>query len=285
MERKVLGKGISALIPEKELGKEERILFVSPEQIKPNPFQPREIFNNQGMEDLIQSVKEKGLIQPLLVRRRGGDYELIAGERRLRAAKFLDIKEVPVIIKDVEDRDSLELALIENIQREDLNPIEEARAYQYLIDKFGITQERLSEVLGKARATIANTLRLLKLPQEIQEEIRKGRISFAHGRTLLEIADPNQQRRLAREIIAKGLSVRQLESLTRLHPARASRHRSKHTAVREPLVTILEEELQQFLATKVRVIKGKKRGRIQIEFYSAEDLQRIRGKILGGKQA
>jgi len=285
MERKVLGKGISALIPEKESGKEEKVLYVSPEEIKPNPLQPREIFDTQGMEDLIQSIKEKGLIQPLLVRRRQDAYELIAGERRLRAAKSLGIKEIPVIIKNVEDQDSLELALIENIQRENLNPIEEARAYQYLVEKFKITQERLSEVLGKARTTVANTLRLLNLPQEIQEEMRKGRISFAHGRVLLEINDANQQRRLSRDIISKGLSVRELENLVKAHPLRTRKVQPRQAHGREPYLVVLEEELQHLLATRVRIARRQKRGHITIEFYSQEDLERIMSRLRGGKTA
>src|SRR3989338_8582272 len=149
MERKALGKGISALIPEKETGRRVEIIYVQTDQIKPNPFQPREDFDTQSIEELAQSIREKGVIQPLLARRRGDAYELIAGERRLRAANLMGLKEIPILVKDVEDRDSLELALIENVQREGLNPIEEAHAYQYLIDKFQVTQEKISAVLGK----------------------------------------------------------------------------------------------------------------------------------------
>jgi ParB family chromosome partitioning protein len=282
MERKALGKGIGALIPEKETGAQEKILYVKVDQIKPSPFQPRENFDHQSMEELTQSIREKGIIQPIVVRRRGDYYELIAGERRFRAAKFLNIKEIPVIIRDAEDEDSLELSLIENIQRQDLNPIEEARAYQYLIDKFQVTQEKLSEVLGKSRATVANILRLLKLPQEIQEEIKKGRISFAHGRALLELDDQNQQRRLVQEIIAKGLSIRELETLIKMHRSKTSKQRIK-VGSHEPYIAVLEEELQHILATKVRISKRKKRGYIAIEFYSQQDLERIAHRIRGGK--
>lgn len=281
MERKVLGKGISALIPEKEeIEKGEKIIYASIDQIKPNPFQPREDFATQGMEDLIQSIREKGVIQPILVRRKGENYELIAGERRLRAANALNLKEIPVIVRDVDDKDSLELALIENIQREDLNAIEEAHAYQYLIDKFQLTQERISEVLGKARVSITNILRLLKLPLEIQEEMKQGRISFAHGRALLEIEDANQQRRLARDIISKSLSVRELENLIKAYRPQGMK-RKMGQSIREPLVVVLEEELQQILATKIRISKRKKRGHILIEFYSDDDLARIVNKLKG----
>jgi len=281
MERRALGRGISALIPEKSADqKREEILYAAIDLIRPNPFQPREDFDTQAIDELAQSIREKGVIQPLLVRRKGDYFELIAGERRLRAAKSLNIKELPILIKNAEDVDSLELALIENIQRQNLNPIEEAHAYQHLMDKFQITQEKISECMGRDRATIANTLRLLKLPHEIQQEMKKGRISFAHGRTLLEVEDENHQRRLAREIIAKGLSVRELESLVKKHrPRPAKRHmaRSEH----DPQVMAMEEALQQALATKVRISKRKKRGHILIEFYSPEDLERIVNKIRG----
>ncbi|KPK98482.1 MAG: hypothetical protein AMJ95_03680 [Omnitrophica WOR_2 bacterium SM23_72] len=280
MERKALGKGIAALIPEKEESRKNQIHFVQSEQIKPNPFQPREDFDNQSIAELAQSIKEKGVIQPLLVRRKADFYELIAGERRLRAAKLLNLKELPIIIKDAEDKDSLELALIENIQRQGLNPIEEAHAYQHLIDKFYVTQEKISDVLGKSRATIANTLRLLKLPQEIQEELKKGRISFAHGRALLEIEDTNHQRRLAQLVIANGLSVRELENLIKSRRFKGVKRRMV-AIIRDPLTAVLEEELQHILATKVRISKKKKRGFIQIEFYSQDDLERIMQVIRG----
>jgi len=284
MERKALGKGLSALIPEKVVTAEthkEEIVYVQSGQIKPNPFQPREDFDQPSIEELAQSIKEKGVIQPLLVRHKGDDYELIAGERRLRAANILGLKEIPIIVRNVSDQDSLELALIENIQREGLNPIEEAHAYQHLMDKFKVTQEKISTVLGKARVTITNTLRLLKLPHEIQEEMKKGRISFAHGRALLEVEDANHQRKLVQDIISKGLSVRELESLIKSSRPKLIK-RKIGQGQREPLVVILEEQLQHALATKVRISKRKKRGHINIEFYSQEDLERIVNVIKGG---
>jgi ParB family chromosome partitioning protein len=186
----------------------------------------------------------------------------------------MGLKEIPIMARNVSDQDSLELALIENIQREELNPIEEAHAYQHLMDKFQVTQEKISEVLGRSRVAITNTLRLLKLPHEIQSEMKKGRISFAHGRALLEIEDANHQRKLAQDIIAKGLSVRELENLLKSVRPKSVK-RSIGQGQREPMVAILEEQLQQALATKVRISKRKKRGHINIEFYSPEDLQRI----------
>ena len=281
MERRALGKGITALIPEKESVAKNEIIYVQPGQIKPNPFQPREEFNQEHIEELAQSIKEKGVIQPLLVRRRGDNYELIAGERRLRACNLLGLKEIPLIVKEVDDRDSLEYALIENIQRESLNPIEEAHAYQHLIGKFQVTQEKISEAMGKARTTIANTLRLLKLPHEIQEELKKERISFGHARALLEVEDENAQRRLAQEVISRGLSVRELESLIKTHRPKGIR-RKVLPAGREPFLAVMEEELQHALSTKVRISKMKKRGHIFIEFYSQEDLERI-AKIIRGR--
>lgn len=286
MERRALGKGLSALIPERIVAgnvQREEILYVQSGQIKPNPFQPREDFDQQSIEELAQSIKEKGVIQPLLVRRRGDNYELIAGERRLRACISLGVNEIPIIVRDVSDQDSLELALIENIQREELNPIEEAHAYQHLIDKFHVTQEKISAVMGKARSSITNTLRLLKLPHEIQDEMKRGRISFAHGRALLEIEDLNHQRALAQDVIAKGLSVRELESLIKSRRPKLIK-RKISLGTREPLIAILEEQLQHALATKVRITKMQKRGHITIDFYSQEDLERIVNVVKGGNK-
>jgi len=281
MERRALGKGIGALIPEKADASKNEIIDIQIDKIKPNPFQPREDFDSQSIEELSRSIKEKGVIQPLLVRRRGDAYELIAGERRLRACKLLRINEIPIIVRDAKDRDSLELALIENIQREGLNPIEEAHAYQHLIDKFSVTQDKISDVLGKSRASISNTLRLLKLPHEIQQEIKKKRLSFAHGRALLEIDNTNQQRFLAQEVISKGLSVRELENLIKTRRPKGIRRRVV-AATREPYLAVLEEQLQHALGTKVRITKRKKRGNIQIEFYSPEELERI-AKVIKGE--
>lgn len=282
MEKRALGRGIGALIPETSSLKKEEIIYVQTDKIKPNPFQPREEFNAATIEELTQSIKEKGVIQPLLVRRKGDGFELIAGERRLRAAKALNLSELPAIVKNVEDKDSLELALIENIQREGLSPIEEAHAYKYLIEKFNVTQEKISEVLGKARVTISNTLRLLNLPLEIQNEIKQGRISFAHGRAILEVEDQNKQRKLAQEIISKSLSVRELENLIQSYRPRTAKKRTS-TASADPHTLYLEEELRHILATKVKISRRKKRGHILIEFYSPDDLERIVNVLKGGK--
>ncbi|MCX6765206.1 MAG: ParB/RepB/Spo0J family partition protein [Candidatus Nealsonbacteria bacterium] len=283
-DRRALGKGIGALIPpapvSAETGKAENVAFIPTSLIKPNTLQPREEFNPQSMEELVQSIREKGIIQPVLVRRRGEHYELIAGERRLRAANILSLNEIPAIIKEVEDLDSLEIALIENIQRENLNSIEEAKACNYLMEKFGLTQERISEVLGKARATVANTLRLLKLPLEIQKDIANGSLSFAHGKTLLEIEDVGKQMILSQMCISKSLSVRELENLIKKLRPKSSRTKNSAGGL-DGYVMAREEQLQQALATKVRILKRKKRGQIVIEFYSQDDLERIANKICG----
>jgi ParB family chromosome partitioning protein len=283
MEKRALGRGIGALIPEREALSKNEIIYALTSSIQPNPFQPREEFSQQGIEELAQSIREKGVIQPLLVRRRGDNYELIAGERRLRACKSLGLNEIPVIIKDVDDKDSLEYALIENIQREKLNPIEEAHAYQHLMEKFHVTQAKMSEVLGKSDAMIGNTIRLLRLPHEIQEELKKGRIAFAHGRALLEVSDANWQRKLAQEVIARDLSVRELENIIRSRrpTVQIKRRMMAAHAHKDARLTAMEETLQQFLGTKVRISRKKKRGEISVEFYSEDDLQRIIKTIKG----
>ncbi len=282
MEKRGLGRGISALIPQQQgVTEQEKINFAKLEQVKPNPFQPREEINPHNLEELVQSIKEKGIIQPVLVRRKGDEYELIAGERRLRAAKILNLAEIPILIRDATDEESLELALIENIQRQSLNPIEQAKAYQYLINRFGITQERIAQIMGKARVSITNILRLLKLPREVQEEIKKGRLSFAHARALLEIGEPVAQQELTGEIIAKSLSVKELGNIIRHRRERGIKRKKHIEAQREPYLLALEEQLQQILGTRLRIFRGKKRGYIQIEFYSQEDLERITGKLRG----
>ncbi len=287
MERRALGKGIGALIserPQTETEKHEKVLYAKIDQVRPSPFQPREDFNQQELEDLTQSIKEKGIIQPVLVRRKGDYFELIAGERRFRAAKALNLQEIPVIVKDVDDKDSLEIALIENIQRQNLNCIEEARAYQFLIEKFSLTQERLAEVLGKARVTVTNILRLLKLPKEIQDEIKKGRITFAHGRALLEVEDLNLQRKLVQNIIARGLSVQDIENLIKSHRPRVSKKKHAGQSENDVHLAVVEEDLRHLLATKVRISKKQKRGTIHIEFYSKEDFDRIINILKGARR-
>lgn len=280
MEKRGLGRGISALIPQpQEVVEQGKIALLPLSQIKPNPLQPREEIEPRSLDELVQSVKEKGIIQPILVRKSRDGYELIAGERRLTAAKLLNLNEIPAIIKEATDEESLELALIENIQRKNLNPIEQAKAYQYLINKFGITQDRLAQVVGKARVSITNILRLLKLPIEIQDEIKKGRLSFAHARALLEIGEPAAQKELTAEIIANSLSVSELENIIREKKHKGIKISKSAQAVKDPYLLAIEGQLQQSLGTKVSIDRGRKRGQIRIEFYSQEDLERIFSKI------
>ncbi|MDI6756081.1 MAG: ParB/RepB/Spo0J family partition protein [Thermodesulfobacteriota bacterium] len=272
--RQALGKGLGALIPEKSLaGVEGKKVFnvCGIEEIQPNPFQPRKVFNDEQLQGLISSIKEKGILQPLIVRRKGNGYELIAGERRWRAAQKAGMKEVPVVIKDVPEEEILELSLIENIQRENLNPIEEAEAFKRLMDQFHLTQEEISRKVAKDRTTITNAIRLLKLPQDIKQSLANGTISMGHARAFLSLDGPEKQRLALKKVLADGLSVRQTENLVkrlRVNPPRSLPHKNQEW---NPLV----EELQRALGTKVKITGKGKRGRIEIEFYSRDELDRL----------
>ncbi|MFA5317678.1 MAG: ParB/RepB/Spo0J family partition protein [Dehalococcoidales bacterium] len=275
MEKRVLGKGLKALIPDDVPRRSESrgTVQINTGDIVPGRFQPREVFDPDKLRDLIQSIKEKGLIQPVVVRPVGGGYELIAGERRLRAAKELGIAQVPAVIKDVKDDEALEIALIENIQRDDLNPIEEAKAYQRLSDEFSLTQEQISEKVGRNRASVSNMIRLLKLPEKIREEIYIGKISMGHAKAILMLDSEQDQLGLCIKILKRGLSVREAEYYVRrkitgkARPARPRKHANEIRAV--------EEELQRILGTRVTLLHQAKRGKIMIEYYSNEDLERL----------
>jgi ParB family chromosome partitioning protein len=256
MEKRGLGRGISALIPPQQgVTEKEKIILLKLDQIRPNPYQPREGVDAQSLEELVQS--------------------------RLNAAKLLQINEIPALVREATDEESLELALIENLQRENLNPIEQAKAYQYLINKFGITQERLAQIVGKARVSITNILRLLKLPQEVQDEIKVGRLTFAHARALLELEEPITQKQLTKEIIAKSLSVNELENIIRSRKQKVQRRKKQLQAGKDPYLLAIEEQMQQILGTKVKISQGRKRGFIHIEFYSQQDLERIFNTLHG----
>ena len=274
MKKRALGKGIEALIPEKKEEEAGNIANIKIGVISPNRFQPRKQFDPERHKELAASIKEKGIIQPILIRpvKDGKGFEIIAGERRLRAAKELGLEEMPAIIKKVSDEEALELSLIENIQREELNPIEEAYAYKELIDKFNLAQEDIARAVGKDRSTISNTLRLLKLPKKIQDYVSRGTLSMGHARAILGIENEKQQIKIADEVAKKGLSVRETEDLV---------NRSKEKEIVKPKKTKdlyikeLEEELQRILGTKVTIIQGKKRGNIQLEFYTPSDFERL----------
>lgn len=281
MEKRVLGKGLKALIPDDLPMKSESRggVQLKLSEIIPGRFQPREVFDPDKLKELMLSIKEKGVIQPVIVRPKGDGYELIAGERRLRAAKELGIGQIPAIIKDVKDDEALEIALIENIQRDSLNPIEEAKAYQRLSEEFSLTQEQISEKVGRDRASVSNTLRLLRLPEKIKEEIYLGRISMGHAKAILMLDSEQAQLELCLKIIKRGLSVREAEYFVkrkivgRSHPARPRRHAAEIRAI--------EEELQKILGTKVTVLHQTKRGRILIDYYSNDDLERLLNFLRG----
>lgn len=288
-KRKALGKGLQALIPNikpdvetaissgagAEKG-EYHIVYLGISDIRPGPYQPRSDFNREKMQELVSSIKEKGVVQPILVRKTDLGYEVIAGERRLRAVKSLGIKKIPAIVKEVDDVNAIELGLIENIQREDLNPIEEARAYERLSNNFGFTQGQIAQAVGKDRTSVTNTLRLLNLPAKIQKFVLDDLLTMGHARALLSVTDPYRQMKICKRIIKKGLSVREAEQLVR--PPIPSRRSSVYRAV-DPHIRATEEELQQTLGTRVRIHHGKKRGRVIIEYFSIADLERIIGII------
>jgi len=273
MERKVLGKGLKALIPDEAVVKTtDRTALLKLDEILSSRFQPREVIDPEKQKELMLSIKEKGVIQPVVVRPKGNGYELIAGERRLRAAKELGFSQLPAVIKDVKDDEALEISLIENIQRQDLNPIEEAQAYQRLIDEFSLNQEQVAQKVGRDRASISNTLRLLRLPEKIKDEIYLGRISMGHAKAILMLESKEAQLELCNKILKRGLSVREAEYFVRRKLTGPSRRRLKK---RSPEIHAIEEELQKILGTKVTIMHHQKRGRILIEYYSNDDLGRL----------
>ncbi|MEW6110125.1 MAG: ParB/RepB/Spo0J family partition protein [Nitrospirota bacterium] len=263
-----LGKGLDALIPDKG----DEILHIDIERIRPGKQQPRKFFDEKALKELSASIKEKGVLQPIIVSRTGdGTFNLITGERRWRAATLAGLKKIPALIKNVASKDSLEIALIENIQREDLNPIETAEAFNRLIKEFELTQEELADKVGKERATVTNYLRLLKLPDEIKNMLYSGSLSMGHARALLSVEGRNLQIEAARKIIKKGLSVRESELL-----ARKISKPSKAGSKKDPQILSLEEKLIKHLGTKVRILhRNKKGGKIEIEYYSLEELDRL----------
>jgi ParB family chromosome partitioning protein len=283
MEKKVLGKGLSALISsnfsaDKEISSLEingTVNYIKTMSILENRLQPRKNYDDAKLADLKASIKEKGILQPLLVRPNGNDYELVAGERRLRAAKALGLKDVPVIIKNVTDREALVLALVENIQREELNAIEEALGFKRLIEEFQFTQESVAEAIGKDRTTVTNLLRLLKLPEEIQQHVADDKISMGHARALLSLGDAAIQKKMAQTIMDRGLSVRQIEDMVKkAHQAHLPAAKLKP---KDRDIEILEEELRKILGTKVALDDKKGKGKLVIEYYSLDDLDRILG--------
>lgn len=284
-----LGRGLAAFFPEMEEAEAHNSTEVLIENIAPNPFQPRRDFKQESLEELAQSIKAHGILQPLLVKKVDDGYQLIAGERRLRAAKIAGLSTVPVIVKDLDERLIMEITLVENLQREDLNPIEEAEGYRRLIDEFQLTQEQVAKTVGKSRSAITNTLRLLNLPPEIQACLIENKISSGHARALLAVESTEIQIAACEKIIAQNLSVRETEKLVReiekKDVSRETLRRSMGLPVKkstvEPEIQAVIEGLTRSLGTKVNIKKGKKGGKIEIEYYSAEELERITEILLG----
>lgn len=279
MENRALGKGLSALIPERVLNvsKDDSVAHLSIEDIDENSLQPRSRYDEDKLSELMQSIKDKGILQPILVRPKNSRFEIVAGERRFRAAKALKLKQVPVIVKEVNDQEALVLALVENIQRQELNPIEEALAFRKLINEFNYTQDSVAQSVGKDRSTISNLIRLLKLPDEIQKSITDGKMSMGQARCLLGVDNLQEQKKLFELALKKQLSVRELESIVaaqhKPRPAKAK------TETKDHHLRAFEEDFQKALGTKVRILSKKKRGKIVIEYYSVDDLERIRSLL------
>ncbi len=295
MKKKALGRGLSALLdtptPKIETSEEGRVhqhnvLWLTPDRIECNRNQPRKTFDPESLEEMVQSIKTRGILQPLVVRRHPDDtsrYELIAGERRLRASKVAGLETVPVVVWEATEEETLELALIENLQREDLNPLEEASAYARLQERFGLTQEQVAQKVGKRRSTVANSLRLLELTSDEQRCLANGEITAGHARALLSVSNPIKRTELLKQIVRDGLSVRQTEALAQ-SPGKTTAHRTKDKTSPKlsPDMFGIQEALRDALGTKVTLVpkrgkKGKERpgGRIVIEYYTDDDIERI----------
>jgi ParB family chromosome partitioning protein len=287
--RKALGRGLNALLTtskpvswpaEAESSTPGRIRTIPVHQIDPNPDQPRQVFRNEGIEELAQSIRVDGLIQPIVVRPNGARFQLIVGERRWRAAKVAGIAEIPSIVQEYENDRALEIALVENIQREDLNPIEVALALNRMVHEFQLSHEELATRTGKDRTTITNLLRLLKLPKDIQQLVAERRISMGHARALLSIDNPETQLVLAEKAAAQGMSVRQVERLVR-EQQRPDQQKNSERPV-DPNVAAALEEMEQALGARVHLVqRGPNSGRIEIEYHSQEDIDRIYSRIVG----
>lgn len=283
VKKRGLGKGLSALIPDDIV--EENIEIAADEDIvkkvditliEPNENQPRRVFDYDSLNEMADSISKHGLIQPIVVRKSGNGYEIIAGERRWRGAQIAGLSEIPCLIKEVKNLESAELALIENIQRENLNPIEEALAYDSLINKYNLTQEEVSNVVGKSRPYITNLIRLLNLDERILDLISAKELSSGHGRTLLQIEDKDKQFEIAKMIMQEGLSVRATEKLVKdLINKKPTNNTKKDKIEKDSNIVDIEESLRRLFGTKVEINKGKNKGKIEIEYYNEEDLERI----------
>ena len=279
MKKATLGRGLDALLPKEN--REPGLTLVSIHEIRPNTRQPRKDFDDDTIAELTASIKEKGIIQPIVVRQAGSGYEIIAGERRWRAAQRAGIVKVPVVVKDATDMEALELALIENLQREDLNPIEEASGYQHLIEVYGLTHEEVSVQIGKDRSTITNHLRLLKLSEEAKRALIEGEITAGHARALLSLESISDANLVLQAIRKKKLSVRTTESLIR-NMSKEKRSGIKPVSA-DPYLERIADDLKGALSTQVRIIYNKGKGRIEIDYYSDDELERLLSALLGNK--
>ena len=286
MNRKALGKGINALIPDFEMGvpeshengpaKNTELLI---DEISPNRFQPRKYFDDDKLEELVTSIRDNGVLQPIVVQKVEAGYELVVGERRWRASKKAGLKKIPAVIREVTDAQALELAIIENIHRQDLNPIEEADAYARLADEFALTQEMIAKRVGKSRTAVANTLRLLKLSRNIKEDLISGKISMGHARALLGLDNAGQMEALRKEIFKQDLTVRQIESRVSRLKQLVSKKPVSLVSKKNIFIKDLEKEFERRLGTKVDIKPAKKGGKLVVTYYSDDDLDRIKDLI------
>ena len=284
MKNKGLGRGLRALIPTEPEGDQQsgEIVQISIKKIQPGAFQARQEFGKEALEELAASIKEHGVMQPVVVRPiQDGRYELIIGERRWRASQIAGLETIPCVIREVDDLVSSEMMLVENIQREDLNPLEEAQAYKRLIDEYQLTQEQIAARVGKSRSFIANSLRLLNLPLLIQDLIIQRKLSVGHGKVLLGIPDHQQQERLAQEIVEKGLSVREAEKAAQLLLQQNRKKVKPKEKATDPEIAHVEDRLRQLLGTKVKIKKGRRGGKIEIDFFSRDELDRLLELLFG----
>ncbi|HHT37097.1 MAG TPA: ParB/RepB/Spo0J family partition protein [Firmicutes bacterium] len=271
MSRQALGKGLRSLIPQVEVVNRNQVSQIEVDKITANPFQPRRYFDTEKLEQLAQSIKEHGVLEPIIVRKTDEGYQVVVGERRWRASMLAGKDTVPAVVKELTDRQMTELALIENLQREDLNAIEEAEGYQVLIEEFSMTQEEVAQSVGKKRSSVANALRLLTLDNKVKEMVASGALSRGHAKVLLGVDSVKLRQQLAEKVVKEGLSVRQLERLVKDRPKK----KTEKTRRKDPEVELLQEELQRVLGTKVRLDYHQGKGKIEIEYYSDEELERI----------
>ncbi len=275
MAKQALGRGLGALLQTNDNNFEfNSVTEIKINEIDPNPEQPRKHFDDEKLLQLSESIKKHGVVQPIIIKKEGKNYRIVAGERRWRAARLAGLTTIPVIIKELSNNQVMEIALIENLQREDLNPIEEAEAYDKLISEYGMTQEELSTLIGKSRSAIANTVRLLKLSNENRKNVIDGLISSGHARALLAIEDEELQNKAADEIIMRELNVRDTEKLVKKF-LNSNINNTKRKIEKDAEYILIEEKLKDIFKTKVDIQKGKKKGKISIEYYSEEELDRI----------